>query len=262
MVQPLALDVAPHGEATGWRKDEHLIDALAYIDPLSQEEKTKVDALIMEELKNSVKRPQDYLKEMPALPDFNLEGHPVLKAEYERVKAGQPMAQLDTTRYRLDEPPLNRRNDVAAWKAALENAHSQLEHQYNRLLNMELLLQFGPKAWQAHIRHLEVGHKRLEDMLAETRAAVEAVNRERKVSQLQAQEEMTDYEGRWATTVAKNREIDAACRELEAEIASLRAQLPAQEEGAPKDPFGVREGVEEDAHNPGANGQASEMDES
>ncbi len=65
-------------------------------------------------------------------------------------------------------------------------------------------------------------------MLAETRAAVEAVNRERKVSQLQAQEEMTDYEGRWATTVAKNREIDAACRELEAEIASLRAQLPAQ----------------------------------
>lgn len=42
------------------------------------------------------------------------------------------MAQLDTTRYRLDEPPLNRRNDVAAWKAALDNAHSQLEHQYNR----------------------------------------------------------------------------------------------------------------------------------
>lgn len=106
------------------------------------------------------------------------------------------MAQLDTTRYRLDEPPLNRRNDVAAWKAALDNAHSQLEHQYNRwpsrvcqtplicdaantsfqgqcvvalhsishcwcrLLNLELLLQFGPKAWQAHIRHLEVGHKR------------------------------------------------------------------------------------------------------
>lgn len=50
MVQPLALDVVPHGEATGWQKDEHLIDALAYIDPLSQEEKAKVDALIMEEV--------------------------------------------------------------------------------------------------------------------------------------------------------------------------------------------------------------------
>ena len=28
-----------------------------------------------------------------------------------------------------------------------------------RLLNLELLLQFGPKAWQAHIRHLETAHK-------------------------------------------------------------------------------------------------------
>lgn len=262
MAQPLALDVAAHGEATGWRKGEHLIDALAYIDPLSQEEKAAVDALIMEELKSSTKRPQDYLKEMRALPDFDLEGHPVLKAEYERVKAGQPMAQLDTTRYRLDEPPLNRRNDVAAWKAALDNAHSQLEHQYNRLLNLELLLQFGPKAWQAHIRHLEVGHKRLEETLGETRKAVEAVNRERKVVQLQAQSEMADYESRWAAMVAKNREIEAACRELEGHLASLRQQLPAQDAGAEKDPFGVREGVGEGGDHPGANGQASEMDES
>lgn len=42
------------------------------------------------------------------------------------------MASLDIARYRLDEPPLNRRNDVAAWRSALDNAHSQLEHQYNR----------------------------------------------------------------------------------------------------------------------------------
>lgn len=35
-----------------------------------------------------------------------------------------------------------------------------------------------------------------------------------------------------------------------------------REEGAAKDPFGVREGGEDIAHNPGANGQASEMDES
>lgn len=61
-----------------------------------------------------------------------LQGHPVLKADYERVRAGQPMAGLDIARYRLDEPPLNRRNDVAAWKSAVDNAHSQLEHQYNR----------------------------------------------------------------------------------------------------------------------------------
>ena len=29
-----------------------------------------------------------------------------------------------------------------------------------RLLNLELLLQFGPRAWQAHIKHLEAAQQR------------------------------------------------------------------------------------------------------
>ena len=61
-----------------------------------------------------------------------LQGHPVLKAELERVRSGLPMAGLDIARYRLDEPSLSKRNDMAAWRSALDNAHSQLEHQYNR----------------------------------------------------------------------------------------------------------------------------------
>ena len=58
--------------------------------------------------------------------------HPLLKEEYARVRAGKAKQEMDTTRYRLDPPPLNRRNDMSAWRAAVENAHSQLEHQYNR----------------------------------------------------------------------------------------------------------------------------------
>ncbi len=60
------------------------------------------------------------------------QAHPLLKEEYARVRAGQPKPEMDTTRYRLDPPPLNRHNDISAWRSALENAHSQLEHQYNR----------------------------------------------------------------------------------------------------------------------------------
>ena len=66
------------------------------------------------------------------LPFAALQGHPVLQAELERVREGKPMEALDVTRYRLDKPPLARRNDFAAWRKALENAHSQLGHQYNR----------------------------------------------------------------------------------------------------------------------------------
>lgn len=56
----------------------------------------------------------------------------MLQAEYERVRAEQPMADLDKMRFKCLPPPENRRNDVSAWHAALDNAHSQLEHQYNR----------------------------------------------------------------------------------------------------------------------------------
>ena len=50
MVQPLALDVAPAGQAPGWRKHEDIIDALPYVDTLSEAEKARVDALIREEV--------------------------------------------------------------------------------------------------------------------------------------------------------------------------------------------------------------------
>ena len=49
-MQPLALDVAPAGQAPGWRKHEDLIDALPYVDTLSEAEKASVDALIREEV--------------------------------------------------------------------------------------------------------------------------------------------------------------------------------------------------------------------
>ena len=50
MPVPLALDVAPAGQAEGWRRHEDIIDALPYVDTLSAEEKARVDVLIKEEV--------------------------------------------------------------------------------------------------------------------------------------------------------------------------------------------------------------------
>ena len=50
MTQPLALDSAPAGQAGGWRQHEDLIDALPYVDTLSDAEKVMVDKLIREEV--------------------------------------------------------------------------------------------------------------------------------------------------------------------------------------------------------------------
>lgn len=69
------------------RPGEDLVDALPYIDPLTPDIKKQVEALIEAEMRNSTKRPADYLKELPALPPAKFEGHPLLLAEYERCAA-------------------------------------------------------------------------------------------------------------------------------------------------------------------------------
>lgn len=123
-----------------------------------------------------------------------VQGHPVLQHELERVRAGKAMEPLDTSRFHLAPPATNKQNDFAAWRQATDNAHSQLEHQYNRycgqptttlitssstlnwtavdckyawhlcsqvvlfrLMNLELLLRFGSNARRVHIKSLE-GH--------------------------------------------------------------------------------------------------------
>ena len=135
----------------------------------------------------------------------------MLQAELARVRAGVAMEAMDVTRYLLDPPPPERKNDVGAWRRALDNAHSQLEHQYNRratillgrtlkhvnivstacpwvyrgaddssvwrrcsalvtacdlivmrcrLMNLEVLLKYGPTAWKVHNASLEAHNSR------------------------------------------------------------------------------------------------------
>ena len=70
--------------------------------------------------------------------------------------------------------------------------------------------------------------RRLVGAAADTRAAVEAVNRERKLAQTAAAASLGDAEARWLEAVAKNREIEAACEALEARVGAVQAGLPAQ----------------------------------
>jgi pre-mRNA-splicing factor SPF27 len=82
------------------------------------------------------------------------------------------MPPLDVTRFRLDPPPQQKRGDPAAWRAALDNANAQLEHQLNRIANLELLLKYGPNTWRAQAQLSGAAVKQLEAQLTETRKQV------------------------------------------------------------------------------------------
>lgn len=227
----LALADTAFDEATGWRKGQHLIDALPYIDTPTPELRKQVDELIAEEMKRSTKRPQDYLKELPtAGPIFP--NNPMLAAEYDRVKQQLPMPPLDAVRFRLEPPPLSRRNDYNAWRSTVDNAHAQLEHQYLRIVNLEIMLKYGANNWRAQNQLTEVTNKQLEAELQQLKSSSEQINKERKLQQMDVGQKLADLEHQWMELLYKNIAIEKACSQLERQVADMQAQLDARQKAA------------------------------
>ncbi|KAL6779927.1 hypothetical protein ACKKBG_A14340 [Auxenochlorella protothecoides x Auxenochlorella symbiontica] len=222
--QPLAISDTAHGAEIGWRRGQDLITALPYVDALTAESRAAVERLVQEELARSDKTPADYLAELPRLLASRLDEGSLVAQELERVARGEQMAEMDTVRYNLDPPSPSSRESVDAWQQALDNSHSQLEHQYTRLINLELLLKFGPDAWRVRNETLTVQCEALKRRLAAVKKETEDLNRSRKLSQLEAGRQLSSLQAEYTQLVAKNAEIEAACLTLESQAAALGDQ--------------------------------------
>ena len=157
-----------------------------------------------------------------------------MKAEMERIAQRQPMEMLSMRRYELPQPSAAQKNDVSAWQEAVDNSMAQLEHQagrcpppptrayththahtrthththnclhaftllpspilQHRIVNLELLGQYGSNAWRFHNDALQCMVTSEQKTLDALRAHTQEVNRCRKTEQTKAGEKLSQLE--------------------------------------------------------------------
>lgn len=102
----------------------------------------------------------------PKLSNVFKDNHIILQNEFARLESGQSMINMDISRYSMPYPL---EPNEFLWKRAVQNACSQIEHQYKRyhssifiyfvitfrMDNVKLLEEYGEDIWKNYQQQLE-----------------------------------------------------------------------------------------------------------
>ncbi|RDD45803.1 Pre-mRNA-splicing factor SPF27 [Trichoplax sp. H2] len=172
---------------------------------------------LLEEETKRFRPSKKYLENLPP-PNDSAFVTPIMKKEFERIAANQPMDLLSMKRYELPPPPVTQRNDPHAWKECVDNSSAQLEHQAVRIINLQLLTKYGSNSWRVYIELLnEMLTNQRKEVQGLTRK-IQEINWQRKNEQTNCGSELANLEASWFAMVRKNYDIEQACLELEAQI--------------------------------------------
>ncbi|XP_034113517.1 pre-mRNA-splicing factor SPF27 [Drosophila albomicans] len=205
--------------------DEVIVDALPYIDHGYDDVGVRESALAMVEEECRRYRPtKNYLDHLP-LPASSPFETPLMINEFERIQNRLPMETLSMKRYELPPPPSGKLSEVSAWQESIENSMAQLEHQWVRSLNLELMLDYGTEAWKSYLEVFTAMQAKAQIQLQQLKKDMQDVNWQRKQAQTQAGDKLRALEAHWVLLVSKNYEIETECVELEKVVQAAREQL-------------------------------------
>ncbi|KAG2766157.1 hypothetical protein PC129_g10746 [Phytophthora cactorum] len=193
-----------------------LIDSLGYVDteynsPASQQQ---VQTQIRAEMA-TFSPPQDkYLAYLPSYsPTFG--GRARLQTEFKRVAANVPLDAIDMNRYQVKEPTGKHGKSLEAWEDAVKQLQVAVEHQSNRVVNLELQQGYGTKLAKVRAAVLDGMNAQYERTVKETKAASDKINLARQQDQTRNAAKLHSYQSRYYELLAKNAAIKRACAQQE-----------------------------------------------
>ncbi|KAL4811522.1 Pre-mRNA-splicing factor SPF27 [Aspergillus unguis] len=204
-------------------------DSLPYIDAApSAQARANAERLIAAELS-----PESQSTIHPLIPEFTEpEFSPFIQQELSRKAAGLPMTGgIDLSRYEAPEPPTRSADsapNLDEWRETLQKAYTASSHLSSRHENLSLLEEGGKNAWLIGNSQLEDILRGLEKELAETKAAAETVNKERKIAQESSQGELAGLEETWRRGVGAILDVELAAEDLRQKILEQRRQYAQQ----------------------------------
>ncbi|KHJ44291.1 ribosomal protein S4 [Trichuris suis] len=221
-----------------------VVDALPYIDQGYDENMRAAALALIEEECQRYPPSRNYLRDLPliSLDTFLVARKlslssvevpfwqtPVLRNEMERLESGRPMELLNMKRYELPGPPAAKQSDITSWQEAVANSKTQLEHQDLRILNLELMADYGPDVWREYSERVAKLVAQSRKQLERIRQETHEINCRRKSKQLEVAGELKQLEARWVALVTKNYEIEKACSDLADQTTQIENTLNQEE---------------------------------
>merc|ERR1711994_1037911 len=106
----------------------------------------------------------------------------------------------------------------------VDNSQAQLEHQRTRIMNLDLMLDYGGESWKVYNEVLQDMLNKTQAQLAEVKKNIQETNWARKNQQTQVGERLKQLESNWVGLVSKNYEIEQAVLNMEQEYTVLKHQ--------------------------------------